>query len=973
MQYSIYRISLDLQDSANHKQVNVKKGDTARQIMITLMDNSMPYVMEDDCTAALHFKRSDGSAFYDGCRIREDGVIIYTFTSNLSAITGVTECEIRIFGSDNRMITSAKFTLIINDVINAENEDDGIIEGETILEPLIRAVNNLDVDANRDDDGVVTITVTKKDGSTKTVQVITPEQVEGITEAVVNNSEEAVNNYVGRYIDSIKGDIAITITAESKKDLDDYVSLKEAEFNTSAETKTQVEFGKLETYTEEKKQEIKDYADNLDKPAFVYGDVEYNTSNIQVGTGYLNKSGGVYASTSRKVTDYIKVVSGSNLEYKAADYFAFGYPVIACYDADKNYINDKSLIAAEGVSGVGEFTIPGGVEYIRCGVLNDNFKLITIGKVPISEYVEEQLKHTVKSVNEKTPDENGDVNIDDIVTDVIDFEPGEDEEVIFLEDSDLDELKGMLYEERVTEYTKDNIKPEIGYIGSDGIPNSLVSYRHSYFLKTHEGHVISYEKIYTNSSSVPLIACYDENKNYLMNKSIIKSTYGEYSGECEIPDGVSYFRFSYKETSEPKVTITEIVESIPELKKDLEGYVKKIQDWTLLKCDENSVNHSQGWIKGDGAVAAGYAGYRTTYFIPVSHGQLVTYTNLHSYGSYYPIIGCYDGEKIYKSMKSLKPSKTGYHDGAFTIPEEISYIRFAFRNNDDHPFSAEITEEVEFIDQIKKDYNELLESSNQLKSGKLDKPSDPPIVGKVLKVKSVNEDGSFVCEWAESTGNVSDVAVNGESIVVNGVASIPVGSAVKAGVHKVNDYYGTRILNNDGLLATSLATEADILARTNGYKPIVPSNLEKAVTSVGDSLYEPKKGEWTLKGTLTTENKDTGVNVDLSGCSEIWLRGVVEATSSTNIRIGAMKVVGGLITGKRRCIVAHIVNSPYGLYPDEMFYSDGEINSNPSLQRIAGGYLYGFRSTFYYVSDANSISFSNASLVTDCNIEIYAR
>ena len=68
-------------------------------------------------------------------------------------------------------------------------------------------------------------------------------------------------------------------------------------------------------------------------------------------------------------------------------------------------------------------------------------------------------------------------------------------------------------------------------------------------------------------------------------------------------------------------------------------------------------------------------------------------------------------------------------------------------------------------------YNDepIKEEISQIKEGlsaRIEKPTDAPIVGKVLKVKSVNEDGTFVCEWAETGGgNVDDVRFNGNSIV----------------------------------------------------------------------------------------------------------------------------------------------------------------------------------------------------------------
>lgn len=60
---------------------------------------------------------------------------------------------------------------------------------------------------------------------------------------------------------------------------------------------------------------------------------------------------------------------------------------------------------------------------------------------------------------------------------------------------------------------------------------------------------------------------------------------------------------------------------------------------------------------------------------------------------------------------------------------------------------------------------------------KITKPEDAPTVGKVLKVKSVNPDGTFVCEWADGvSGGVEDVRVNNNSIVVDGIADMGISS-----------------------------------------------------------------------------------------------------------------------------------------------------------------------------------------------------
>ena len=75
----------------------------------------------------------------------------------------------------------------------------------------------------------------------------------------------------------------------------------------------------------------------------------------------------------------------------------------------------------------------------------------------------------------------------------------------------------------------------------------------------------------------------------------------------------------------------------------------------------------------------------------------------------------------------------------------------------------------ESADQIQKNATEI----DSLKENKIEKPADLPIVGKILRVKSVNEDGTFICEWADGGGSNLDVRIAGESIVQDGVAEIP--------------------------------------------------------------------------------------------------------------------------------------------------------------------------------------------------------
>jgi hypothetical protein len=134
----------------------------------------------------------------------------------------------------------------------------------------------------------------------------------------------------------------------------------------------------------------------------------------------------------------------------------------------------------------------------------------------------------------------------------------------------------------------------------------------------------------------------------------------------------------------------------------------------------------------------------------------------------------------------------------------------------------------ESADQIQKNATEI----DSLKENKIEKPADLPIVGKILRVKSVNEDGTFICEWADSGGSNLDVRIAGESIVQDGVAEIPVASDNVSGV--IKNYYNSFSSGLDmryGTIKLVTASENYIKSR-NGYSfPLVPSTLDYAVKS----------------------------------------------------------------------------------------------------------------------------------------------
>ena len=122
MNDSIKRITLDLHNLSSIETVKVKRGDNTRKICISLVDGGMPYRIADGCHAAFTGKKPDGNKVYDDCTI-EGNVIVYGLTDQTSAVPGLVKSEIKLYGADEKLITSPRFSIIVDDTVwDSEDE-----------------------------------------------------------------------------------------------------------------------------------------------------------------------------------------------------------------------------------------------------------------------------------------------------------------------------------------------------------------------------------------------------------------------------------------------------------------------------------------------------------------------------------------------------------------------------------------------------------------------------------------------------------------------------------------------------------------------------------------------------------------------------------------------------------------------------------------------------------------------------------
>ena len=121
MKISDYKISLDILKSQSQYSLPMKKGDTARVIYITLRQGGVPFEIGADCFAVLSGKKPDGTIFENNCVI-SDNTIIYAITPQTTAAGGLIECEVKLYGNNNALISSPRFTIIVDERAVGEDE-----------------------------------------------------------------------------------------------------------------------------------------------------------------------------------------------------------------------------------------------------------------------------------------------------------------------------------------------------------------------------------------------------------------------------------------------------------------------------------------------------------------------------------------------------------------------------------------------------------------------------------------------------------------------------------------------------------------------------------------------------------------------------------------------------------------------------------------------------------------------------------
>lgn len=148
MNYSTYRASLDIHAAGSQAVLHAKQGDTKRRILVTLTEDGKPYLISSDCKAVFTAKKPDGNKIFNDCTI-EGNIICYTFTEQTTVVSGRLDCEIRLYGADNALITSPSFDIIVDATVYKDGDVVESVTEVSALTSLVSEANTLISSVNK--------------------------------------------------------------------------------------------------------------------------------------------------------------------------------------------------------------------------------------------------------------------------------------------------------------------------------------------------------------------------------------------------------------------------------------------------------------------------------------------------------------------------------------------------------------------------------------------------------------------------------------------------------------------------------------------------------------------------------------------------------------------------------------------------------------------------------------------------------
>ncbi len=148
MNYTNYKITLDMKRIQSQVSIPVPQNDTARRLYIRLFQNGKIFELKDGIRAVFAGEKEDGTVLYNDCLIENQSVIRYDFTEQTTAAVGTVNCQIRVYLEDGSLLTSPSLTIVVyKNAFSEENIESS--DEYNALNQLIEEANSLIFEVNQ--------------------------------------------------------------------------------------------------------------------------------------------------------------------------------------------------------------------------------------------------------------------------------------------------------------------------------------------------------------------------------------------------------------------------------------------------------------------------------------------------------------------------------------------------------------------------------------------------------------------------------------------------------------------------------------------------------------------------------------------------------------------------------------------------------------------------------------------------------
>ncbi len=144
-----HRLRLDLLRGGNQGYIRVKRGENgARRLAIALYMHSVPYMADAGTTAVFRAIKPDNTKLFNSTTIT-DNVVTVGLTTQTVAALGTVRCELSIYGTNNELLYSPQFDIIVEDYLYSDTAVESTGEYTELTEAISKVNNIVSTEAAR--------------------------------------------------------------------------------------------------------------------------------------------------------------------------------------------------------------------------------------------------------------------------------------------------------------------------------------------------------------------------------------------------------------------------------------------------------------------------------------------------------------------------------------------------------------------------------------------------------------------------------------------------------------------------------------------------------------------------------------------------------------------------------------------------------------------------------------------------------